>query len=142
MAWLQELTLMGSGFPAGSLESGFGARADLPPMAVDVDLVPARRTRLRSRLSVLGEHDFRWFFVGYATSLFGSSMAPVAVAFAVLDDGGGGTDLGWVMAARVLPIVLVMPAGGVVADRLGSRRVMLAADVPEDFKSSETVVML
>ncbi|MFJ3790541.1 MFS transporter [Kitasatospora sp. NPDC090091] len=98
-------------------------------MAVDADLVPARRTRLRSRLSVLGEHDFRWFFVGYATSLFGSSMAPVAVAFAVLDGGGGGTDLGWVMAARILPIVLVMPAGGVAADRLGSRGVMLAADV-------------
>ncbi|MCG6497206.1 MFS transporter [Kitasatospora sp. A2-31] len=98
-------------------------------MAVDVDLVPARRTRLRSRLSVLGEHDFRWFFVGYATSLFGSSMAPVAVAFAVLDGGGSGTDLGWVMAARILPIVLVMAAGGVAADRLGSRRVMLAADV-------------
>ncbi|MEU1503937.1 MFS transporter [Kitasatospora sp. NPDC005748] len=33
------------------------------------------------------------------------------------------------MAARILPIVLVMLAGGVVADRLGSRGVMLAADV-------------
>lgn len=78
---------------------------------------------------MLGERDFRWFFVGYATSLVGSSMAPVAVAFAVLDGGGGGTELGWVMAARILPIVLVMLFGGVVADRLGSRRVMLAADV-------------
>lgn len=78
---------------------------------------------------MLGERDFRWFFVGYATSLVGSSMAPVAVAFAVLGGGGGGTELGWVMAARILPIVLVMLFGGVVADRLGSRRVMLAAEV-------------
>ncbi|MFD5915083.1 MFS transporter [Kitasatospora sp. NPDC058201] len=89
----------------------------------------ARRRRPDGRLAVLGERDFGWFFVGYATSLVGSSMAPVAVAFAVLDGGGGGTELGWVMAARILPIVLVMLVGGVVADRLGSRRVMLGSDV-------------
>ncbi|WP_327678271.1 MFS transporter [Kitasatospora sp. NBC_00458] len=98
-------------------------------MAVETKQGPARRRRLNSRLAVLGERDFGWFFVGYATSLVGSSMAPVAVAFAVLDGGGGGTELGWVMAARILPIVLVMLAGGVVADRLGSRRVMLVSDV-------------
>ncbi|MFE2721338.1 MFS transporter [Kitasatospora sp. NPDC059327] len=81
------------------------------------------------RLAVLGERDFRRFFVGYATSLLGSSMAPVAVAFAVLGAGEGGSGLGWVMAARILPIVLVMLVGGVLADRLGSRRVMPAADL-------------
>ncbi|MFC5663425.1 MFS transporter [Kitasatospora misakiensis] len=98
-------------------------------MTGETKRVPDRRRRLLSRPAVLGERDFRWFFVGYATSLVGSSMAPVAVAFAVLDGGGGGSDLGRVMAARVLPIVLVLLVGGVVADRLGSRRVMLAADV-------------
>ncbi|MCX4686280.1 MFS transporter [Kitasatospora purpeofusca] len=98
-------------------------------MTGETERFPARRRRLPGRPAVLGERDFRWFFVGYATSLVGSSMAPVAVAFAVLDGGGGGSELGWVMAARILPIVLVMLFGGVVADRLGSRRVMLAADV-------------
>ncbi|MFE7188830.1 MFS transporter [Kitasatospora sp. NPDC057541] len=98
-------------------------------MTGETGRTPARRRRLRGRLAVLGERDFRWFFVGYATSLVGSSMAPVAVAFAVLDGGGGGSQLGWVMAARILPIVLVLVAGGVIADRLGSRRVMLASDV-------------
>ncbi|MFJ7274833.1 MFS transporter [Kitasatospora sp. NPDC098663] len=98
-------------------------------MAVDVERIPARRRRLGDRLAVLGERDFAWFFVGYSTSLLGSSMAPVAVAFAVLDGGGSGTDLGWVMAARILPVVLVLLAGGVIADRFGSRRVMLGSDV-------------
>ncbi|MFF3001782.1 MFS transporter [Kitasatospora sp. NPDC057940] len=98
-------------------------------MAVDVERIPARRRRWGDRLAVLGERDFAWFFVGYSTSLLGSSMAPVAVAFAVLDGGGGGTDLGWVMAARILPVVLVLLAGGVIADRFGSRRVMLGSDV-------------
>ncbi|WP_280675548.1 MFS transporter [Kitasatospora sp. MAA19] len=98
-------------------------------MAVDTERIPARRRRLGDRLAVLGERDFTWFFVGYSTSLLGSSMAPVAVAFAVLDGGGSGTDLGWVMAARILPVVLVLLAGGVIADRFGSRRVMLGSDV-------------
>ncbi|MBV6697111.1 MFS transporter [Kitasatospora aureofaciens] len=98
-------------------------------MAVETERIPARRRRPGDRLAVLGEHDFRWFFTGYTTSLLGSAMAPVAVAFAVLDGGGGGTELGWVMAARILPVVLVLLAGGVIADRLGSRRVMLVSDV-------------
>ncbi|MER7750690.1 MFS transporter [Kitasatospora sp. NPDC097643] len=98
-------------------------------MAVETERIPARRRRLGDRLAVLGERDFGWFFTGYTTSLLGSSMAPVAVAFAVLDGGGTGTDLGWVMAARILPVVLVLLAGGVIADRFGSRRVMLGSDV-------------
>ncbi|MEU9042355.1 MULTISPECIES: MFS transporter [unclassified Kitasatospora] len=98
-------------------------------MAVDIERIPARRRRLGDRLAVLGEREFMWFFTGYTTSLLGSSMAPVAVAFAVLDGGGSGTDLGWVMAARILPVVLVLLAGGVIADRVGSRRVMLGSDV-------------
>ncbi|MEU4097333.1 MFS transporter [Streptomyces sp. NPDC026673] len=81
------------------------------------------------RPAVLRERDFRRFFIGYATSLFGSSMASVALAFAVLETGGGGTELGFVLAARILPLVLVLLAGGVLSDRWGSRQVMLAADV-------------
>ncbi|MFH8381120.1 MFS transporter [Kitasatospora sp. NPDC018058] len=102
-------------------------------MAVDTERIPARPRRLGDRLAVLGERDFRRFFIGYTTSLLGSSMAPVAVAFAVLDGGGGGggtgTDVGGVMAARILPVVLVLLAGGVIADRFGSRRLMLGADL-------------
>ncbi|MEU4863025.1 MFS transporter [Kitasatospora aureofaciens] len=98
-------------------------------MAVETERIPARRRRPGGRLEVLGERDFTRFFVGYTTSLVGSSMAPVAVAFAVLDGGGGGTDLGWVMAARILPVVLVLLAGGVSADRFGSRRLMLGSDL-------------
>ncbi|MDX2646591.1 MFS transporter [Streptomyces sp. PA03-1a] len=81
------------------------------------------------RPAVLRERDFRRFFIGYTTSLFGSSMASVALAFAVLETGGGGTELGLVLAARILPLVLVLLAGGVLTDRWGSRQVMLAADV-------------
>ncbi|MFF7726631.1 MFS transporter [Streptomyces sp. NPDC008001] len=78
--------------------------------------------------AVLRERPFRLFFTGYATSLLGSSMASIALSFAVLRAGGAGSELGWVLTARILPLVLVLLAGGVVTDRLGSRQVMLAAD--------------
>ena len=84
---------------------------------------------MRRRLSVLSARDFRWFFTGYATSLLGSSMAGVAVAFAVLATGGGGSAVGAVMAARIVPLVLLLLLGGAAADRFGSRVVMLVADV-------------
>ncbi|NUP49832.1 MAG: MFS transporter [Catenulispora sp.] len=79
--------------------------------------------------SALSDRDFRWFFSGYLTSKLGTAMAPVATAFAVLHTGAGAAGLGYVMAARIVPIVLILLLGGVFADRLGGRRVMIASDL-------------
>ncbi len=86
------------------------------------------REWLRNRAGVLAEPNFRRFFAGYVTSLLGSSMSTVAIAWAVLDSGAGATGLGYVFAAGVVPQVLVLPVAGAAADRFGRRRVMLAAD--------------
>ncbi|GAB2963719.1 MFS transporter [Streptomyces pseudoechinosporeus] len=61
------------------------------------------------------------------TSL-GSQGALIAAAFAVLDAGGDGGDVGLVAAARTLPLVLFLLIGGAVADRLPRHRVMVAAN--------------
>ena len=74
------------------------------------------------------EAGFARFFAGYATSLLGTSMSALAVSFAVLDTGGTASDLGVVLAAGIVPQVLFMLGGGVIADRLGRRPVMLGAD--------------
>jgi hypothetical protein len=77
---------------------------------------------------VLRDRDFAHFFAGYATSLLGTSMSALAVSFAVLDGGGTASDLGLVLAAGIVPQVLFMLGGGVMADRVGRRPVMLGAD--------------
>jgi len=87
-----------------------------------------RREWLRRRAGVLAVRDFRRFYTGYATSLLGSSMSTVAIAWAVLDSGANATGLGYVFAAAVVPQVLLMAIAGAIADRLGRRRVMLTAD--------------
>jgi MFS family permease len=86
------------------------------------------REWLRRRAGVLAVRDFRRFYTGYATSLLGSSMSTVAIAWAVLDSGANATGLGFVFAAAVVPQVLLMAIAGAIADRLGRRRVMLTAD--------------
>lgn len=58
----------------------------------------------------------------------GGSGAPIAAAFAVLQSGGDGTDVGLVAAARTVPLVVFVLLGGAVADRLPRHRVMVAAN--------------
>jgi len=84
---------------------------------------------LRDATSVLGGREFRLVFAAWGTSIFGDFLVPVALAFAVLDLTGSATDLGLVLAARVLPIVVFVLAGGVWADRLPRQHVILACNL-------------
>jgi MFS family permease len=81
------------------------------------------------RLGVLAGRDFRRFYVGYTASLLGTAMSSVAIAFALLGEGGTATGLGIVFTANIVPMVAFILFGGALADRLGRRRVMLAADL-------------
>ena len=78
---------------------------------------------------MLRARDFRLFYAGYCGSLLGSAMSSVAIAFALLGDGGTATGLGLVFTAEIVPMVAFLLFGGALADRLGRRRVMLAADL-------------
>ncbi len=84
---------------------------------------------LRGSFGVLGERRFRLFFTGYATSMIGSAMVPVALTFALLDRGYSATQVGWTLSAQSVPLVALLLAGGAVADRRSRRTVMLMADV-------------
>ena len=78
---------------------------------------------------MLAVPSFRTFYIGYVTSLLGSSMSAIAIIWAVLDSTHSATDLGLVMTTGVVAQVALMLLAGAAADRLGRRRVMLAADV-------------
>lgn len=54
-------------------------------------------------------------------------MAPVALAFAVLDASGSAHDLGVVLAVHMLPLLALLLVGGAVADRSSRRNVLVAA---------------
>ena len=56
-------------------------------------------------------------------------MAPVALAFAVLDLTGSTADLGIVLAVRQVAVVVLLLYGGVWADRLPRHLVMVTSNL-------------
>jgi len=67
---------------------------------------------------------FRWLLVGTTVNSLGNMIAPVAIAFAVLDLGGSPTQLGLVVGTYALADVVAVLWGGVLGDRL-PRTVMM-----------------
>ncbi len=96
-----------------------------------------------SRLGPLREREFRLLFTGRTISVLGSSMAPVALAFAVLNTlHGSATDLGIVLTTRQVPIILLLLFGGVISDRLPRNYVMVASNLVSGASQAVTATLL
>ncbi len=78
--------------------------------------------------SLFSYRDYRRYFFSGLIFVIGSSAFPIALAIAVLDNGGTASDLGLILASRVLAGTLFMLIGGVWADRLPRKWVMIGAD--------------
>ena len=73
---------------------------------------------------VLRHPAYRALFVGQTVNSLGNGIAPIALAFAVLDLGGDATDLGLIVGLYALADVGAVLFGGVLGDRV-SRRLMM-----------------
>lgn len=74
--------------------------------------------------------DFRALFFSRVVSNVGNGMAPVALAFGVLDmPNGNAGSLSIVTGAHMVPLVLFMLVGGAVADRFGRARLVGSCDI-------------
>jgi Major Facilitator Superfamily len=76
----------------------------------------------------LGVRSFRLLAGGQFTSTIGDYCYAVALPWLVLSGGGGAILLGAVLACYGIPRAVLIPAGGVLADKAGARTIMLAAD--------------
>ncbi|MCM0675236.1 MFS transporter [Micromonospora phytophila] len=72
---------------------------------------------------------FRYLAAGRLVNMLGNGVAPIALAFAVLDLTGSVRDLGLVVGARSLMTVLFVLFGGVVADRIPRWLVLVGSNV-------------
>jgi MFS family permease len=82
-----------------------------------------------STFAVLRHPAFRLLLTGRTLSTLGNTIAPIALAFAVLDLTGSATDLGLVVGARTVANVAFLLFGGVLADRLPRHLMMVGASV-------------
>ena len=97
--------------------------------------------RLPRSLDVLHERSFARYLAAVTVSTLGSGMAMVALAFAVLEFGGA-TDLGIVLLAREIPIVVLLLLGGVFADRLPRRTILVGSDLVKGAAQVATAILL
>ncbi|MEO8251057.1 MAG: MFS transporter [Chloroflexota bacterium] len=89
----------------------------------------------------LRERRFRLLFASRTVSTFGTTMADVALAFAVLSIGGP-TELGLVILAREIPLVVLLLLGGVWSDRLPRHLILVSADVIRGVAQGATAALL
>ncbi|MPZ53801.1 MAG: MFS transporter [Acidimicrobiia bacterium] len=79
----------------------------------------ARRT-----FAALAIRNFRLYFAGQMVSVTGNWMQRVAQAWLVLEMTGSGSAVGAVTAVQFLPVLVMAPLGGTVADRVDKRKLL------------------
>src|SRR5919201_6970905 len=70
--------------------------------------------------------NYRLYFFGQIVSLTGTWMQSVGQAWLVLQLTGSGVALGTTVALQFAPILVAGPWGGVIADRVDKRRLIVA----------------
>jgi MFS family permease len=79
----------------------------------------------RVTFAALSVPNYRRYISGQAVSLVGTWMQMTAQSWLVLTLTNSSTDLGLIVALQTLPVLLLGPYGGVIADRVDKRRLMV-----------------
>ena len=90
---------------------------------------------------MLHERNFARYLGAIIVSHLGGGMANVALAFAVLEFGTP-TDLGIVLLSREVPMIVFLLLGGVFADRLPRRRILVGTDLAKGAAQLLTAALL
>lgn len=93
--------------------------------------VPAVSTdsgRRASQSDPLRSRSFALLLAGLGISLFGNLMLRFAMSMWVLDETGSAAAFASILTASVIPTIVLSPLGGVLADRMNRRTIMVALD--------------
>ena len=89
--------------------------------------------------ALFSHRDYTKFFISGAIFTIGASAFPIALAVTVLDNGGNASSLGLILAARVAAGTIFTLVGGVWADRLPRKWIMIGAD---SFRAALCLILL
>ena len=76
----------------------------------------------------LFHRDFSIMIIGQIISLFGNSILRFSLSLYVLDLTGSAAVFGGILALSMIPTILFSPIGGIIADRVNRRNIMVALD--------------
>ncbi len=100
--------------------------SELEEDKADFAVPTSPRSRVATAVRALRHRNFRLFFGGQLISLIGTWMQTVAQSWLVYRMTGSTLLLGTVGFASQIPVFLVAPIGGIVADRVNRHRVVIA----------------
>jgi MFS family permease len=83
------------------------------------------RNYLTATFISLHTRNYRLYFIGQSVSLAGTWMQKMAQAWLVLELTNSGAWLGITLAAQQLPLLLLAPWGGLLADRMSKRSILI-----------------
>jgi MFS family permease len=87
---------------------------------------PALRRVSRTTFASMSVPNYRLYIGGQSLSLVGTWMQMAAQSWLVLTLTHSATDLGLIVALQTLPVLILGPYGGVIADRVNKRKAMIA----------------
>jgi MFS family permease len=89
----------------------------------------------RQTFSSLKVPNYRLYFTGQSISLAGTWMQMAAQSWLVLTLTHSSTDIGFAVALQTVPVLFLAPYGGVVADRVDKRRLMVGLQIAMGFQA-------
>src|SRR4051794_15675643 len=101
-----------------------------------------RRAAAHRSLRALSNRNFRTFFIGQVVSTVGTWMQMLAQAWLVLQLTDSGGALGITVALQTLPVLLIGAWGGVIADRVNNRMVLVATTIAAAVQAGVLAVMV
>src|SRR5688500_2061054 len=104
-------------------------RSERRPEGAAASLPPARGAGFTRGFVAMRHANYRRYWFGQIGSLVGAWMQSVALPWLVLQLGGSPLQLGLVMAFMFGPSLFLAPLGGVLADRVDKRRMLIAVNL-------------
>ena len=98
--------------------------------------------RLKATFSALGVRNFRLFFIGQGISLVGTWVRRTAMGWLVYQLTGSTAQLGLVMGLALLPMFILSPWAGSIADRVDKRRMIIYTQVLATATSAAIAVLI
>ncbi|MDX6560795.1 MAG: hypothetical protein QOD65_609 [Gaiellales bacterium] len=80
----------------------------------------------RRTFAALASPNYRRWYAGQGISLVGTWMQTIAQGWLVYTLTGSGTQLGLVVALQMVPVLILAPYAGLIADRMDKRRLIIA----------------
>lgn len=91
-------------------------------------MVTVESRALPRSLRALGQRDFSWFFAGGLVSSIGTNMQVAALAWVVQRHTGSAFRTTAIAFIGIVPLLLLGPAAGVIADRLPRRPLLMVTN--------------